>query len=159
MLTAIFWYNSSVKNNNNTNDYYTSRQLKLLLEIEKMIDIADPVYSFCDIMDRIDLKKFLATEPLYLGLVTLTALMVDTIFTKNLDNIMANRIEFVSSVLIGTLFFVIRTLFSMDTKQLMVSIMSIVVSFFIMSFYVTVRMIVFSKVKSVSKGRKKNYSK
>ena len=61
MLTAIFWYNSSVKNNNNTNDYYTSRQLKLLLEIEKMIDIADPVYSFCDIMDRIDLKKFLAT--------------------------------------------------------------------------------------------------
>ncbi len=27
-----------------------------------MIDIADPVYSFCDIMDRIDLKKFLATE-------------------------------------------------------------------------------------------------
>ena len=159
MLTAIFWYNSSVKNNNNTNDYYTSRQLKLPLEIEKMIDIADPVYSFCDIMDRIDLKKILATEPLYLGLVTLTALMVDTIFTKNLDNIMANRIEFVSSVLIGTLFFVIRTLFSMDTKQLMVSIMSIVVSFFIMSFYVTVRMIVFSKVKSVSKGRKKNYSK
>ena len=159
MLTAIFWYNSSVKNNNNTNDYYTSRQLKLPLEIEKMIDIADPVYSFCDIMDRSDLKKFLATEPLYLGLVTLTALMVDTIFTKNLDNIMANRIEFVSSVLIGTLFFVIRTLFSMDTKQLMVSIMSIVVSFFIMSFYVTVRMIVFSKVKSVSKGRKKNYSK
>ena len=51
-----------MKNNNNTNDYYTSRQLKLLLEIEKMIDIADPVYSFCDIMDRIDLKKFLATE-------------------------------------------------------------------------------------------------
>ena len=46
MLTAIFWYNSSVKNNNNTNDYYTSRQLKLPLEIEKMIDIADPVYSF-----------------------------------------------------------------------------------------------------------------
>ena len=51
-----------MKNNNNTNDYYTSRQLKLPLEIEKMIDIADPVYSFCDIMDRIDLKKFLATE-------------------------------------------------------------------------------------------------
>lgn len=86
-------------------------------------------------------------------------LMVNIIFTKNLDNIMVNRIEFVSSVLIGTLFFVIRTLFSMDTKQLMVSIMSIVVGFFIMSFYVTVRMIVFSKVKSVSKGRKKNCSK
>ena len=46
-----------------------------------------------------------------LGLVTLTTLIVDIIFTKNFENIMANRIEFVSSVLIGTIFFVIRTMF------------------------------------------------
>ena len=38
----------------------------------------------------------------------------------------------------------------------MISIMSIVVGFFIMSFYVTVRMIVFSKAKSVLKGKKMN---
>lgn len=113
----------------------------------------------CTIDFFISIIYLIRSTYMILGLVTLTTLMVDIIFTKNLDNIMANRIEFVSSVLIGTLSFAIRTLFSMDTKQLMVSIMSIVVGFFIMSFYVTVRMIVFSKVKSVSKGRKRNHSK
>ena len=34
---------------NNTNDDYTIRQLKLPLEIEKLIDIADPVYTFCEV--------------------------------------------------------------------------------------------------------------
>lgn len=31
---------------NNTNGNYTMRQLKLPLEIEKLIDISDPVYTF-----------------------------------------------------------------------------------------------------------------
>lgn len=31
---------------NKTNDNYTTRQLKLPLEIEKLIDISDPVYTF-----------------------------------------------------------------------------------------------------------------
>ena len=31
-----------------TNGNYTTRQLKLPLEIEKLIDVADPVYTFCD---------------------------------------------------------------------------------------------------------------
>jgi len=47
---------------NNTSVNYTTRQLKLPLEIEKIIDIADPVYSFCDVMDHIDLTKYLVTE-------------------------------------------------------------------------------------------------
>ena len=47
---------------NNTSVNYTTRQLKLPLEIEKIIDIADPVYSFCDVMDHIGLTKYLATE-------------------------------------------------------------------------------------------------
>lgn len=42
---------------NNTNDNYTTRQLKLPLEIEKLIDIADPVYTFCEVMDHIDLSR------------------------------------------------------------------------------------------------------
>ena len=29
------------------------RQLKLPLEIEKLIDISDPVYTFCEVMDHI----------------------------------------------------------------------------------------------------------
>lgn len=43
--------------NNNTSDNYTVRQLKLPLEIEKTIDISDPVYTFCKIMDHIDLSR------------------------------------------------------------------------------------------------------
>ena len=33
---------------NNTNGNYTMHQLKLPLEFEKLIDISDPVYTFCD---------------------------------------------------------------------------------------------------------------
>ena len=47
---------------NNTNDNYTVRQLKLPLEIEKLIDISDPVYTFCDVMDHIDLRKYFVEE-------------------------------------------------------------------------------------------------
>ena len=43
---------------NNTNGNYTTRQLKLPLEIEKLIDIADPVYTFCEVMDHIDLSRY-----------------------------------------------------------------------------------------------------
>ena len=41
-----------------TNGNYTTRQLKLPLEIEKLIDIADPVYTFCEVMDHIDLSGY-----------------------------------------------------------------------------------------------------
>ena len=48
--------------NNNTNTYYTPRQLKLPLVIEELIDISDPVYTFCDVVENIDLKKYFASE-------------------------------------------------------------------------------------------------
>ena len=51
-----------MKANKYTDCYYTTRQLKLPLEIEKIIDITDPVYTFCDVMDHIDLKKYLAIK-------------------------------------------------------------------------------------------------
>ena len=44
--------------NKKTNGNYTTRQLKLPLEIEKIIDISDPVYTFCDVMNHIDLSKY-----------------------------------------------------------------------------------------------------
>ena len=44
--------------NNNTNGNYTMRQLKLPLEIEKLIDISDPVYTFYEVMDHIDLSRY-----------------------------------------------------------------------------------------------------
>ena len=46
---------------NNTSSNYTPRQLKLPLVIEKLIeliDISDPVYTFCEVMDHIDLSKY-----------------------------------------------------------------------------------------------------
>ena len=48
--------------NKNTNDNYTIRQLKLPLDIEKIIDISDPVYSFSEIVDGIDFTKYFAGE-------------------------------------------------------------------------------------------------
>ena len=47
---------------NNTNGDYTIRQLKLPLEIEKIIDISDPVYSFSEIVDSIDFTKYFAVK-------------------------------------------------------------------------------------------------
>ncbi len=44
--------------NNQTNGYYTIRQLKLPLEIEKLIDISDLVYTFCEVMNHIDLSRY-----------------------------------------------------------------------------------------------------
>lgn len=51
-----------MKKQNHTNSYYKPKQLKLPLEIEKIIDISDPVYSFCEIVDCIDLNSYFAKE-------------------------------------------------------------------------------------------------
>ena len=50
---------------NSTNGKYITRQLKLPLEIEKLIDIADPVYTFCEVMDHIDLKPYFVDDKDY----------------------------------------------------------------------------------------------
>lgn len=36
---------------NQTNNNYTVRQLKLPLQIENLIDISDPVYTFCEVIE------------------------------------------------------------------------------------------------------------
>ena len=43
-------------------EYYTPFQLKLPIEIEKIIEISDPVYTFCEVIDHIDLNKYLTTK-------------------------------------------------------------------------------------------------
>ena len=43
---------------NNTDNHCTTRQLRLQFDIEKIIDIADPVYTFCEVMDHIDLSRY-----------------------------------------------------------------------------------------------------
>ena len=47
----------TISRNNNT-----PYQLKLPLKIEKIIEISDPVYTFCEVMDHIDLNKYLAVK-------------------------------------------------------------------------------------------------
>ena len=46
----------------NSQKYNTTYQLKLPVEIEKIIEISDPVYTFCEVMDHIDLRKYLAVK-------------------------------------------------------------------------------------------------
>lgn len=45
-----------------TKVYNTPYQLKLPLEIEKIIEISDPVYTFSEVMNQIDLKRYLAVK-------------------------------------------------------------------------------------------------
>ena len=47
---------------NITREYNTPYQLKLPLEIEKIIEISDPVYTFCEVLEHIDLKRYLAVK-------------------------------------------------------------------------------------------------
>ena len=47
-----------MKKQNHTNSYYKPKQLKLPLEIEKIIEISDSVYSFCESIDCIDLNSY-----------------------------------------------------------------------------------------------------
>ena len=46
----------------NSQKYNTSYQLKLPVEISTIIEISDPVYTFCEVMDYIDLRKHLAVK-------------------------------------------------------------------------------------------------
>ena len=55
------WYNVIVKKQT-PQEYYTAYQLKLPVEIEKIIEISDPVYSYSEVMDHIDLNKYLTIE-------------------------------------------------------------------------------------------------
>ena len=48
--------------NQTTQMYNTPYQLKLPLEIEKIIEISDPVYTFCEVLNQIDLKRYLVVK-------------------------------------------------------------------------------------------------
>ena len=51
-----------MQKNKNTNNYSTLKQLKLPVDLEKIIDISDPVYTFCDVMNHIDLTPYFAEK-------------------------------------------------------------------------------------------------
>lgn len=45
-----------------TENYYKPIQLKLPVDLERIIDINDSVYSFVEVLDHIDLKKYLVEK-------------------------------------------------------------------------------------------------
>ena len=47
---------------NQSQTHYTTYQLKLPVDLGKIIEISDPVYTFCEVMDHIDLNKYLVVE-------------------------------------------------------------------------------------------------
>ena len=57
---AKWWYNVTTMKQNITGVHYTPIQLKMPLEISIIIEISDPVYTFSEVLNHIDLKKYLA---------------------------------------------------------------------------------------------------
>ena len=48
-------------------DYSTPYQLRLPLDLEKIIDLDDPIYTFSEVMDHIDLEKYFAGKGCRMG--------------------------------------------------------------------------------------------
>ena len=46
----------------NHNEYYTPIQMKFPVDLEKIIEISDPIYTFNEIMEQIDLQKYFVEE-------------------------------------------------------------------------------------------------
>ena len=47
-----------MKTNTNHGEYYTPIQMKIPVDLEKIIEISDPIYTFNEIMEQIDLYKY-----------------------------------------------------------------------------------------------------
>lgn len=60
--SAILWYNICMTRNKYNQEYYAPIQMKIPVDLEKIIEISDPIYTFNEIMDKVDLKKYLVAE-------------------------------------------------------------------------------------------------
>ena len=59
---AGWCYNLTAMKNQNTENYSTPIQLKLPVDMERIIKISDPVYSFNEVMEHMDLNKYFVEE-------------------------------------------------------------------------------------------------
>ena len=46
----------------NRNNHYTPIQMKIPVDLEKIIELSDPIYTFNEIMEQIDLYKYFANR-------------------------------------------------------------------------------------------------
>lgn len=65
--SAVLWYNICMQKTYFTAYDYTTVQLKLQLDFEKIIEISDPIYSFNEIMNQIDLRKYFVRKENKMG--------------------------------------------------------------------------------------------
>ena len=56
--SAILWYNFNMKSKKINQKHYNTIQLKFPVDLEKIIEISDPIYTFNEIMEQIDLQKY-----------------------------------------------------------------------------------------------------
>ena len=59
---AKWCYNLTAMKNQNTKKYSTPIQLKMPVDMERIIEISDPVYTFNEVMDHMDLNQYIAEE-------------------------------------------------------------------------------------------------
>ena len=60
--SAILWYNFNMLSKKTNQKNYTPIQMKIPVDLEKIIEISDPIYTFNEIMDQIDLQKYFVEE-------------------------------------------------------------------------------------------------
>ena len=60
--SAILWYNICMNKNKYYQNYSNTIQLKIPVDLEKIIEISDPIYTFNEIMEQIDLYKYFAEK-------------------------------------------------------------------------------------------------
>ena len=59
--TAFLWYNIFMKTINR-NNHYTPIQMRISVDLEKIIENSDPIYTFNEIMEQINLYKYFAEK-------------------------------------------------------------------------------------------------
>ena len=59
---AKWWYSLTAMKKHITEKYITPIQLKMPVDMERIIEISDPVYTFNEVMEHIDLNKYIAEE-------------------------------------------------------------------------------------------------
>ena len=60
--SAILWYNFNMLSKKTNQENYTPIQMKIPVDLEKIIEISDPIYTFNEIMEQIDLQKYFVEE-------------------------------------------------------------------------------------------------
>ena len=64
----LLWYNlTTMKNNTTSVNYITPYQLKIPMDVSIIIPVDDPVYTFNEVMNHIDLSKYFAEKGCRIG--------------------------------------------------------------------------------------------